>query len=283
MSTRKARSGFRRLRKIGVLAVGALALATLSVLSPASAVVPTNDNWQTATSVTAGDLPYTNTVDTTDATKDAAGPPTRWRDHSVWYHLRVATDRKLFMRLVGTSDTASLRLYHAKHAADSPDTWTLVNRASTWGTSDPVGFVQKVNGGEHYYLMVSNHRGYSGGTATLNVRAPAHLTYSMAKFGKFAPVDGSAVVHGMLTASRPTSVEIYVQLRQAVGDHVVRSGAEKTFQLTTTDPTPWTMRISAGRPFKAGRALITANNLQLFDAGVFIGEYHFARTSVTLN
>jgi hypothetical protein len=254
----------------------------LSVLNPAYAAAPSNDNWQAATSISGGDVPYTGSIDTTEATKDAVTPPTRYGAHSVWYHMQFANDRQLLMKVQANYQYSSLRLYSAAKATDTPDTWTLVKADRYYESPSTVGLVARLKGGANYYLMVSTYRGYPGGTATLNVRAPAHLTYSMAALGKFAKVDGSAVVHGTLTSTRPASVQIYMQLRQAVGDHVVRGSAEKVFQLTNTNATPWSLRISAGRPFKAGRALITANNLQLRDSGVFVGEYHFARTSVTL-
>jgi hypothetical protein len=89
MRTRKAFSLATAVAMVS-LGVGALSAA------PAYAAVPTNDTIATATEMTG--VPFTDTVDTTEATTDSletslnadCGAPVV--DHGVWYHATVAAD-----------------------------------------------------------------------------------------------------------------------------------------------------------------------------------------------
>jgi hypothetical protein len=75
-----------------VVAVTTLGLVIFAV-APAYAAVPSNDTIQNATEITT--VPFTDTVDTTDATTDAletslngnCGAPKA--EHGVWYHAMV--------------------------------------------------------------------------------------------------------------------------------------------------------------------------------------------------
>src|SRR5947207_6168132 len=89
MRTRKAFSLATAVAMVS-LGVGALSAA------PAYAAVPSNDTIATATEITG--VPFTDTVDTTQATTDSletslnnnCGAPVV--DHGVWYHATIAAD-----------------------------------------------------------------------------------------------------------------------------------------------------------------------------------------------
>ena len=115
-------------------AVAALALAaTLTATGPASAAPPGNDTFSGSTVV--GDLPFTDQVDTTEATSDAnddeiaaqcQGVPAY--DASVWYQVTPSSDTGLVADVSGADYSAGVFVATGVPAAGH---WSRV-RSTPW-------------------------------------------------------------------------------------------------------------------------------------------------------
>jgi len=262
-----------------LVAVGSLSAVMLTgVSAPAQAAAPSNDAWENAIDVT---LPFSTTVDTTEATKDAVNPGTS-SAHSVWYHIKLHHDGPLLVSTQGSNYELVLRLYHAKNATDTPDLWTRVGVDTGWGLRYPAGMVRQVKAGENYYVMISNHSDDNGGLAHLVVRRPAKITYSLAKYGVLDRVDGSAVLHGTLQSTHPVKVGLLVTLRQLVGSMVVQGSGSNYNQKASKTAVTWKLRVAARHAFTTGPVRVVYSRLRVHDAGVQIGTFHFHRGTVTL-
>lgn len=278
---RRTRPGGRR--RVALLAMASLAMAPLSVLSTApaaSAAPPDNDSWEDATPVTG--LPFTDTVDTTEATQDLDVPAARYSRNSVWYHFRPGRTAGVFMSTRGTDYFPHvLRVYHAEDPGDAPSEWEVVASSRAYGPTSPAAFKRNLERAEDYYVMIGTSAETGGGTAKITIRRPAALTTTLAPNGELDRVDGSALIKGTLRSTRPARVEMEARLRQVVNGRVVSATANRAFNTTTT-ASPWRLRFFAARSYKAGTARIVSNRLRLYDEGVPVGIYHLPRNTVTL-
>jgi hypothetical protein len=195
-----------------VMTVG---LAVLAGAPAAFAAAPSNDTFSGATSISS--LPFTDTVDTTEATTDAddaqanatCGAPAT--DASVWYSL------------AGNGEFVTVDVSASDYSAGAlVATGTQGNLATVACGPGSTAFLAE--SGTTYYILVfddqQNGDGLNGGSMSLSVTsAPAPsvdaLTVnSVAKFHK----DGSATVSGTMTCSGGVNfTEIDISLSQTVG------------------------------------------------------------------
>ena len=271
-----------RLHRAAALAVGSLLTGSLAMAgAPAQAEPPTNDNWQTPTQV--GALPLKTTIDTSEATSDDPAPAGMRRrdDHSVFYQLTTTDHQRLLFSTQGTHRYSPyLTLYRRTDPADPPDVWTKIVSKRIWRDSSG-GFVQQLRADGDYVVMISSYRDDPGGTATLLVRQPARTACRLAATGVYDRTDGAALLKGQLKSTGDVTVSLRATLRQVVGDHVVEATGYKDL-VATTEWAPWVMRVAADQPFKPGPARVSSSVLRVYDAGVRLGTYHFARTLVIL-
>jgi hypothetical protein len=255
----------------------------------AYADAPANDSWEAATEVTA--LPFEDSVDTTEATTDAVNPPGTGQSYNyktVWYHFTGPDVPRVLVSTAGTDYEHALMLYRADSAGQSPDEWTEI-QARGGGGPRGAGMVLPLEKGKDYYLEIGSYNPSGdpaddqsvGGTLHLLIREPAHVTYSIARFGKYDRVDGSATLHGIVQTDQPTTVYITAGLRQLVGGQVVSSQAGLRMG-SEAEPTTWRLRLGSDRPFKRGPARIYYSQLRFYDMGIPIGRFQFERDTVDL-
>jgi hypothetical protein len=261
-------------RAVSVAAILSVTATTLALAPPAEAAAPVNDTWETATAITG--TPFRGEVDTTDATPDAGMG--RFKHHSVWYSLELPNDGRVYLTLKGSEfQPQMLRMFHPESAAQDPTAWPIV-AGDRYGSPR---FVADVEGGELYYLMIGTDKDGAGGIAKLTVRRPARIHATLARFGGLDKVDGSALLHGTIEATRSADVYLSMEIRQRVGDRVVRADAYKTLD-ATKELSEWRLRFSAGRSFRPGKVRIGSSGLRVVDDGVRVATEHFVRHTVTL-
>lgn len=258
---------------MGVLvAAASLVLAALTMTSTAAqAAAPANDAWTSASRV--ANLPFTATVDTTQATTDPGTRGTNAR--SVWWRVRLVHGGPLLLTTQGTDYHVHLRLFHAAKATDTPDKWTHVGEVVNGG------MVRQLQKGELYYVMLATHSGRRGGIANLTVKRPAHAAFRLAKTGLFSHIDGSAVIHGTFKSTQPSTARLTMRLRQLVGGKVV-AGFGRTSLAPKRAWSTWKLRVNALRSFKAGPARVAFGALTLYDTGVRVQTIRMAPTIITL-
>lgn len=93
------------------LSATVLVLASLAVFRPAVALAaPTNDNFSSATVISG--LPFSDVVDTTDATTEPGEPAFCYStSQTVWYSFTPATTTVLHVDMVGTTFYETFSVY----------------------------------------------------------------------------------------------------------------------------------------------------------------------------
>lgn len=252
--------------------IGAMLLTAGMVLfgaGPAHAAAPTNDTFGGAIAI--GSVPFTTTVDTSEATTDAddvnananCGAPAT--DASVWYSITPDVDGGLVVDVSSSSYLAGVLV-----VTGTPGAFQLVNCGP-----DAIAF--PTIAGTTYYLLAFDDQydgGGNGGTLNMNVEAippPPTIDVTVDPTARFDPQTGAATVHGTINCSAAVDAHIEVELRQQVGRFgVVGFG--------WIEPTcdgadhPWSVEVfpAFGGKFAGGKAasVTFAVACGLFDCGI---------------
>jgi hypothetical protein len=254
-----------------VLAVGAAVLLTAT---PAHAAPPANDTIEGAIAI--GSLPFTTTLDTTQATTDAVdadlnqlcGAPAT--DASVWFSYTPAEDGAVVMSVEESSYTAGILV-----AIGAPGSLELI----ACGPS-AVG-VPVTTGTTYYFMAIDDQADGTGNGGTLVVNAqiappPPEITLTVNRFGTFDDT-GAASVYGTISCTGEVEFSfLSVELTQPVGRGAVFGFADIEI---TCDGTvrPWTAVVDPiiGTRFAGGRA--TAVTFSVACGPFFCGESFLER------
>jgi hypothetical protein len=242
-----------RLARLRYAAVAALVIATVvNAGGSAYAAAPSNDTYSGR--VVVGALPYSATVDTTEATTDAddaelnanCGAPAT--DASVWYQLTAPTDGGLVADMSTSSYPAG-----AIVATGGPGAWNVVACA-------PGAVGWSAIAGETYTILVFDDQSDGAGNGgTLNLRIevappPPSIDVTVDPTARFTRT-GSAIVTGtVICDSTAVFAFLDTELSQTVGRFVVRGFS--TTDITCDGTTrPWSVEIIADNgTFAGGKA-----------------------------
>jgi hypothetical protein len=242
-------------KRIAIL-VGLAVILNLSLIAPVLAVVPTNDLYAGRTVI--GSLPFSDSLDTTEATTDAddvemndpdiCGAPAT--DASVWYELTPASDGAIIVDVSPSTYSAGVIV-----ATGSPGSFSFV-------TCGPGAVIFDALASQTYAILAFDDQldedGISGGTLNITVDVappPPEIDVTVDPVGHFTK-SGSAVVSGTVTCAGENIEFAFldVQLRQRVGRAVV-SGFGSTDLLCDGDTHDWSVEVIADNGiFKGGHA-----------------------------
>ena len=262
------------------ISVCLVSILSLVLAAPALAAPPSNDTF--AGAVVIGSLPFTDTVDTTEATTDAVdeqaneecGAPAT--DASVWYSITPTSDMSI---LVDASDATYGAGILVVTGAPAPGTFEHV-------ACGPFAIAFSATAGVTYSIVVFDFQedgGGNGGILHLTVDVappPPVIEVTVDPVGQFDSRTGSATVSGTVTCtgdSNPGFLD--VQLRQRAG-RVIISGSGGTGFACDGTTQEWTIEIFGDNGlFKGGRAEVLAFAIACGE--VFCGET-FQETTVHL-
>jgi hypothetical protein len=196
---------------------GLLITVSLATAAPVLAAAPSNDLRSGTTHVTA--LPFSETVDTSQATTDAddldiatncLGVPAL--DASVWYDVTLSADTGVLLDLSGSDYSAG-----AIVATGGPGAWNVV-------TCAPGAVVWGATAGTTYTILVfddqSDGAGNGGSLSVAFSEAPPPpvLSLTVNPRGMFNAKTGGATVRGTVTCTgSPEFSFIDVSMRQKTG------------------------------------------------------------------
>jgi len=220
----------------------------------ALAAPPGNDLYAGATVISA--LPFSDTLDTTEATSDAVdaeynlqcGAPAT--DASVWYEFTAATDTDVVIDTSGSSYTAGVAVM-----TGSPGSLVVV-------ACGPEAVVFSAEAGVTYAIAVFDDQGDGGGNGgTLELvvmQAPPapEIDVTVDPVGTFDPQTGSATITGTVTCSGDVEFAfVDVQLRQRVGRFIVNGFGGIEVLCDGTEQT-WSVEVFGDNGlFKGGKAV----------------------------
>lgn len=237
------------------LAVAGMATALLVLtVSPASAAAPSNDTFAGA-QVIAG-LPFSTSLDTTQATTDAddvaantdCGAPAT--DASVWYAFTPSTDGGRIVDVSGSDYSAGVIVVSGTQGSFNLE-------ACGPGT---VAFFGSA-GVTYYLLLFDDQQDGAGNGGTLNLSVtdappPPSISITVNPRGSFDKHTDTATVSGTVTCSGVTDFSIVdVTLSQNVG-RVATVQGENTVDVPCDGAThPWSVPITPfGGAFRGGKA-----------------------------
>lgn len=166
--------------------------------NPALAAPPPNDSIAGATPILA--LPFSESIDTTEATTDAtelaAGQPcldigAPAIEKAVWYTYTASAAVTLLVNTTASSYTTGIAAYNGAPSA------------ATFMLCGPGQISASVGPGQTAYLMVfGDQAGSPGGTLRITVQeapAPPQVSFTVDPLGTFDPTSGTATVSGTAT------------------------------------------------------------------------------------
>jgi hypothetical protein len=241
-------------KRIAML-VGLTAILNLALISPVLAAAPGNDTYDGRIAIVA--VPFTDSVDTTEATTDAddvemnpaeCGAPAT--DASVWYELTSASDEFLIVDVSASSYSAGVIV-----ATGSPGSFTLV-------TCGPGAVAFEALAGETYTILAFDDQqdgGGNGGMLEISVDTappPPEVDVTVDATGHFDAQSGSATITGTVTCTGVADFSfIDVEVRQAVGRFVVTGFGSTDFACDGTTQS-WSVEVFPDNGlFKGGRAV----------------------------
>jgi uncharacterized protein DUF6299 len=248
----------KALRFVTVVAVSLL--ACLGAAGSASAVVPSNDTFAGATPIAA--LPFSQTLDTTEATTDAndaeananCGAPVT--EASVWFAFTAPSNQLVLIDVSQSNYSAGVIV-----VTGAPGSFVL-------RTCGPGNVLFNATSGQTYYLLAFDDTsgGTNGGTLEISVTEappPPALSLTIDPVGHFNARSGVATVTGTFTCSGlvRTPVFLFASLRQQVGRFTLSGFGFATIP-TACDGTsqPWSLAIrSENGKFAGGRATVTVD------------------------
>lgn len=198
-----------RLRRLLLFLVFAVALAA----EPAQAQPPSNDDFANATTISS--LPFSDTVDTTEATSEpvdaevvAACGVSVTATKTVWYSYTAPSDQFVAVDTSGSDYPVGVGV-----VTGGPGSFSAVSCFTGFGSFSALA-------GQTYYLGIADIGSGTGGTLTLSVTAPEPPTvdFSVDRFGHFNPHTGEATVTGTGTCTGSPSGQIFVSLTQQKED-----------------------------------------------------------------
>ncbi|MFI7063927.1 DUF6299 family protein [Kribbella sp. NPDC050124] len=249
------------MRHLRSAALAALVLGTLiTSAGTALAAPPGNDTYSGRTVVGAA-IPFTDSLDTTEATADSDDLSTDFcgtpapipTNNSVWYEITPTADGML-----GADMSQSTYSAAAIVATGSPGNWSLV----VCGFN---GLTWTATAGTTYTLLVFDAL-FEGGGGTLNltidvVPPPPTVDITVNPIATFNSQTGSATVSGTATCTgEPGSGFVTTTLTQQAGRFIVRgSGFSPDFQCDGTTRS-WSLEVPPdGSKFAGGKAESVTN------------------------
>lgn len=242
--------------KITILLL-ALALTMSSLGAPqifknAYAAPPTNDDFDAATVI--GTLPFSDALNTAEATTAADDPDCVGNGPTVWYAFTPSEDMEVAANTFGSDYDTTLSVYTGSRGAlaqiDCNDDFQSLQSRVTFNAA----------AGETYFFMVGAFASGPGGNLVFSVDiAPPSATIDLAidPIGTVNPRTGVATISGTIICSRELSVELSVDMKQKIGRSTGTGSSSESF--TCDGETRWSATISSENIlFVGGRAHVSA-------------------------
>jgi hypothetical protein len=222
---------------------------------PIIAAVPLNDDFESATSVIEP-LPFTDAINTAEATTAADDPDCAGNGSTVWYVFAPTQNMRITAHTFGSDYDTTLSVY----------TGTRGNLNQIACNDDYIGLQSLVTfdavAGQLFFLMVGAFDGETGGNLVFTVKPPP-LPPSNLSINSVESVNrltGDAIVTGTVTCSAPTFVSLSGELRQKAGHFDVVHGSFG-FTLQCNDMTPWSVTVRGDNgPFNSGQVKVSTSS-----------------------
>ena len=247
--------------RVPILTILVVTFTTLG-MEAAQAAPPTNDTFANATTVTEP-LPFTNSVDTSQATVEPTDPDSNCAgpENTVWYSYTPSTSGFVQANTFGSDYDTVLSVWTGTSGNLTEVTCNDDTSGGTTGVESRV--IWNATASTTYHVMASTccGGGSSGGQLvfTLDASAPPFSIDDVTiSGGKVTPKTGQAVISGSITCSNgPSFVELDIFVSQRIGRAIVHAEGFDEFECSGTQPWSITVEPSDGL-LVSGRAHVEA-------------------------
>jgi hypothetical protein len=214
---------------------------------------PTNDDFDNATVIPS--LPFSDSINTEEATTAADDPDCAGNDHTVWYSFTPNEDVTVQANTRGSDYPATLSVYTGSRGSLEQIACSVRN-----GTAE---IFFDATAGETYFFMVGSFSGGSGGNLVFNVDigSPFDVEVSVNPTGNVNPKSGVVTISGTVLCSEDSDVFVHGDVSQRAGRVIIKgSFDESVFCTGGEEPTPWSATFEGQNAiFVAGRASVTVS------------------------
>ena len=256
----------QRFFKRGLVVTIVLTLALVAVF-PALAAPPPNDDFGSATVIPG--IPFSDSLDTTEATTAADDPDCFGQGPTVWYAFTPGTDMSIMANTFGSDYDTTLSVY----------TGTQGNLTQLACNDDFFGVQSRVDidvvAGETYFFMVGAFASGPGGNLVFNVDfppPPLEFDLSVNPVGQVKASTGVVTLSGTVMCSRPAFVDLFGDAEQRAGRLLIH-GFFGVF-LECDGVTPWSASFSGENGiFKAGKVEVNVFAFAFTEDGAFAEDF----------
>jgi hypothetical protein len=220
---------------VRVASLGLVGLLVIAVSAPVAAnEAPPNDDFDDATAITT--LPFSDEVDTREATQAADDPDCFGAGPTVWYAVTLAEDTFVEVNTFGSDYDTTLSAY----VGERGDLEQIACNDDAAGTlQSRIRFVAPA--GETTFVMVGAFASGPGGDLVLNALetepfTPLDIHLEVDPIGRVQPRTGTAWLTGTVTCSAPAFVDLSAELSQRAGRVIIRGSGFDFFECDGETP-----------------------------------------------
>ena len=209
---------------------------SLLIASPALAQ-PGNDDFDSPTPIPS--LPFTDTLDTSQATTANDDPDCAGNGHTVWYVFSPAGDMRINANTFGSDYDTTLSVYTGARGSLTQ----IVCNDDFFDLTSNVTF--DALSGETYFFMVGSFFDSHGGNLNFTVQEaapPLEIDLVVNPTGRVKASTGVVTLSGTVTCSTPAFVSLFGDTRQPAGRAIIRGFFGTFFECD--GETPWTASYS---------------------------------------
>lgn len=211
---------------------------------------PPNDDFNNATVVPS--IPFSTSENATNATVAQDDPFCVERNQTVWYAFRPTRNIRLEANTFGSNYDTTLSVYTGSRGAL---TQVACNDDSNGTLQSRVRF--DATAGTTYYFMASSFSPVDPANLTFNLLQappPLNIVPTVTQFGSVDPTTGVVTLSGFVTATQPTFVTIFGQLKQMHGGKPI-DGFFSAFIPCNAGTNPWSVTIQSVPALFHGRSV----------------------------
>src|SRR3972149_2390814 len=260
-----------------VVTVAGAVLCLIMLATMAYAKPPSNDDFNKATVIT--QLPFIDTINTTEARTSRDDPECSGQGPTVWYSFTPSVDMRIQAATFGSDYDTTLSAY----ILDNGQLIQIVCIDDCFSLQSEI--IIDVFVGQTVFFMVGSFASGPGGNLVFNVNVappPLEIDLTLDPVGSVLQSTGEATVSGTVACSKPAFVNLFGTLTQIFARRfIIRGFFYSGFECS--GETPWSATaFSDNGLFSAGKASASASADAFAIGSCFDSAFDFVEPSTVM-